>query len=82
MIFLEKQIKIMTHNFKLIDKSFSSNKSKAQYTLYLNGNIHSVYPKYRYSKQEAEDAASDEVQKYIERYGYDNVSYDGALVTI
>lgn len=48
------------------------------YDLVLNGLIVvRSFSKRKYSKQEAEDKAGDEVNKAIIKYGFDKVEYNG-----
>lgn len=63
---------------KLIYQFTESDKDNA-YLLLLNGGICWRYSKERYSKQEAEDKASDLVNRSIKKYG-NKVQYDGNIV--
>lgn len=47
------------------------------YFLMLNGVTVKTYSKQRFSKQEAEDKASEEVSKAVKKFGYKNVEYNG-----
>ena len=50
------------------------------YLLILNDRVIKTYLKTRFSRQDAEDRASDEVARAIKKHGVKNVSYDGYLI--
>lgn len=52
------------------------------YILVLNEDDDSVYPKSKYSKQAAEDEASDTVAQSRKRHGANNVYYDGVNIPL
>lgn len=49
------------------------------YFLMRNSQVYKVWNKSKYSKQEAESAASKVVKTFIKKYGIKNVRYDGAV---
>lgn len=58
---------------------FEFTEEPGSYFLKLKGKVVKVYSKSRFSKQEAEDRASKEVEKAIKKYGIGRVEYDGCI---
>ena len=50
------------------------------YDLLLNGRVVKTYAKRKYSRQQAEDHASKEVQRAVRIFGNKNIEYNGSFI--